>query len=148
MTDQLCGDFYARLLGLSPVVNEARARATVATICRVCFDGFHQGRYGAANGLKEDSSPVDPLGTHPLEIWTGINFGLAAYCCLLGNQKTAMAISGSVIAQIYDHGLQFRTPEAITADGHFRACHYLRPMAVWAIWAAHTQWKPLPMPKD
>ena len=148
MADQLCGDFYARLLGLPSVVSEERARATMATICRVCFNGFHRGSYGVVNGLREDSSPVDPQGTHPLEIWTGINFGLAAYCCLLGDQKTAMAISGRVIEQIYDHGLQFRTPEAITADGSFRACHYLRPMAVWAIWAAHTRWKPLPMPKD
>ena len=146
MTDQLCGDFYARLLDLPSVVSQEHARATVATVCKVCFAGFHHGCYGAANGLRQDGSPVDPQGTHPSEIWTGINFALAAYCCLLGDRKTAMAVSGRVIEQIYDHGLQFRTPEAITADGHFRACHYLRPMAVWAIWAAHTRWQSLPMP--
>ena len=36
--------------------------------------------------------------------------------------------------QIYQHGLQFRTPEAITAVGTFRACHYLRPLAIWAVY--------------
>ncbi len=146
MADQLCGDFYARLLGLQPVVADQRARTAMATISKVCFDGFHQGCYGVVNGLKPDGNPMDPEGTHPLEIWVGINFGLAAYWCLLGNQKTAMAISTRVVEQIYDRGLQFRTPEALTADGHFRACHYLRPMAIWAIWAAHTQWQPLPTP--
>jgi len=38
-----------------------------------------------------------------------------------------------VVQQIYDNGLQFRTPEAITAAGTF-ASHYLRAMAVWAIY--------------
>jgi len=32
--------------------------------------------------------------------------------------------------------LQFRTPEAITAAGTFRACHYLRAMAMWGVLGA------------
>jgi len=38
------------------------------------------------------------------------------------------------LQQIYENGLQFRTPEAITAAGTFRASHYLRAMAIWAIY--------------
>jgi non-lysosomal glucosylceramidase len=49
-----------------------------------------------------------------------------------------------VVGQVYAGGLQFRTPEAITAVGTFRACHYLRAMAIWALWATHTQWQPIP----
>jgi len=26
----------------------------------------------------------------------------------------------------------------------FRACHYLRAMAIWALWATHTAWQPIP----
>ena len=144
MADQLCGDFYARLLGLPPVVAEPRARSALKAIREACFERFENGRLGVANGLRRDGTPLDPQGTHPLEVWTGINFGLAAYYRLMGEHSTAFAICEAVVAQVYGGGLQFRTPEAITAQGTFRACHYLRAMAIWALWATHTNWQPIP----
>jgi non-lysosomal glucosylceramidase len=77
-------------------------------------------------------------------VWTGINFGLAAYYRLMGESSTAFAITGAVVEQVYSGGLQFRTPEAITGVNTFRACHYLRAMAIWALWATHTDWQTLP----
>jgi non-lysosomal glucosylceramidase len=144
MADQLCGDFYARLLGLPAVVADERALSTLRAVREACFEGFEGGRLGVANGLRRDGTPLDPNGTHPLEVWTGINFGLAAYYRLMGDTKTALAICGSVVGQVYEGGLQFRTPEAITAAHTFRACHYLRAMAIWALWATHTDWAPIP----
>ncbi|MFQ6538288.1 MULTISPECIES: GH116 family glycosyl hydrolase [Aphanothece] len=144
MADQLCGDFYARLLGLPAVVAEERARSALQAVKEACFEGFQGGRLGVANGLRRDGTPLDPDGTHPLEVWTGINFGLAAYYRLMGERDTALAITGAVVRQVYDGGLQFRTPEAITAVNTFRACHYLRAMAIWALWATHTGWQPIP----
>lgn len=144
MADQLCGDFYARLLGLPPVVAEERARSALGAIREACFERFEGGTLGVANGLRRDGTPLDPNGTHPLEVWTGINFGLAAYYRLMGETATALAITGAVVEQVYSGGLQFRTPEAITAAGTFRACHYLRAMAIWALWATHTGWQPIP----
>jgi len=144
MADQLCGDFYARLLGLPPVVAEERARSALKAVKEACFEGFAGGKLGVANGLRRDGTPLDPNGTHPLEVWTGINFGLAAYYRLMGDTSTALAICGAVVEQVYEGGLQFRTPEAITAVNTFRACHYLRAMAIWALWATHTSWAPIP----
>jgi non-lysosomal glucosylceramidase len=144
MADQLCGDFYARLLGLPPVVADERARSTLKAVRESCFEGFQGGRLGVANGLRRDGTPLDPNGTHPLEVWTGINFGLAAYYRLMGDTETALAICSAVVEQVYGGGLQFRTPEAITAAHTFRACHYLRAMAIWALWASHTGWQPIP----
>jgi non-lysosomal glucosylceramidase len=144
MADQLCGDFYARLLGLPPVVSEERCRSSLRAIREACFESFEGGRLGVANGLRRDGTPLDPQGTHPLEVWTGINFGLAAYYRLMGETDTALAICAAVVNQIYGGGLQFRTPEAITAAHTFRACHYLRAMAIWALWATHTGWQPIP----
>lgn len=144
MADQLCGDFYARLLGLPPVVAEERARSTLKAVKEACFEGFHGGQLGVANGLRRDGTPLDPNGTHPLEVWTGINFGLAAYYRLMGETETSLAISSAVVNQVYSGGLQFRTPEAITAVNTFRACHYLRAMAIWALWATHTGWQAIP----
>jgi non-lysosomal glucosylceramidase len=144
MADQLCGDFYARLLGLPPVVSDANALSTLKAVREACFEGFEAGRLGVANGLRRDGTPLDPNGTHPLEVWTGINFGLAAYYRLMQDTPTALAICNAVVKQVYEGGMQFRTPEALTARRTFRACHYLRAMAIWALWATHTNWQPIP----
>ena len=144
MADQLCGDFYARLLELPPVVSEANSRSTLKAVKEACFDNFAGGTLGVANGLRRDGTPLDPNGTHPLEVWTGINFGIASYYRLMGEGKTAEAICSAVVTQVYSGGLQFRTPEAITAVNTFRACHYLRAMAIWGLWATHTDWETIP----
>ncbi|WNZ24807.1 bile acid beta-glucosidase [Leptolyngbya sp. NK1-12] len=134
MADQLCGQFYARLLGLPDVVPTECAESALRTIYEACFLKFHDGRFGAANGLRPDGSPVNPNDTHPLEVWTGINFGLAAFLLQMGMRSEALRLTQAVVQQIYDNGLQFRTPEAITAAGTFRASHYLRPMAIWLVY--------------
>jgi len=134
MADQLCGQFYARLLNLPDVVPEDCARSALATIYDACFLKFQEGKFGAANGLRPDGSPEKPDATHPLEVWTGINFGLAAFLVQMGMKAEAWRLTEVVVGQIYENGLQFRTPEAITAVGTFRACMYLRPMAIWAIY--------------
>ncbi len=164
MADQLCGQFCARLLELPDIVDEEYIEIALDTIYDACFvkfneyaaehakpqnqkfEGAQTGFFsaaqlgmaiGAANGVKPDGSPENADDTHQLEVWTGINFGLAAFLAQMGKRDQAMAITEAVVRQIYDYGLQFRTPEAITAMGTFRACHYLRPMAIWAI---HKVW--------
>ena len=194
MADQLCGQFYARLLGLPDIVPESCVRTALQTIYDACFVKFNQylasgalsaqtftsvqearaaeeGKgerreergereqtqnsklktqnsphtplnpqpstltsIGAANGVRPNGAPENPNATHPLEVWTGINFGLAAFLSQMGMTDEAMQITEAVVHQIYDNGLQFRTPEAITASGTFRACHYLRATAIWAIY--------------
>lgn len=52
----------------------------------------------------------------------------------MGMQDEAFQLTKAVVQQVYNNGLQFRTPEAITAISTFRASHYLRAMAIWAIY--------------
>ena len=98
--------------------------------------------YDLASGgtLWSAASEADPVGqfgilecidyrwyesledTHKLEVWTGINFGLVAFFVPAGRRAEALEITESVVRQIYNYGIQFRTPEAITAVGTFRAC--------------------------
>ncbi|MBE9033483.1 bile acid beta-glucosidase, partial [filamentous cyanobacterium LEGE 11480] len=159
MADQLCGQFYARLLKLPDVVPEAAMQTALGTVYDACFVKFTEyleqggisasdGRIsegdrvlgksklpiGVANGVKPNGAPENPNSTHPLEVWTGINFGIAAFMYDAGMQTEAMQITQAVVEQIYENGLQFRTPEAITANATFRACHYLRAMAIWAVY--------------
>ena len=192
MADQLCGQFYARLLALPDVVPDECAKTALQTVYDACFVKFNQylasgalsaqtftsvqearaaeeeataetqrcgeiensvfnsstqnsklithnspptpHPIGAANGVRPNGAPENPNATHPLEVWTGINFGLAAFLAQMGMTEEAMQLTEAVVRQIYDNGLQFRTPEAITASGTFRACHYLRATAIWAIY--------------
>ncbi len=141
MADQLCGQFYARLLGLPDVVPADCARTALETVYDTCFLKFNHGSLGAANGLRPGGSPEKPDATHPLEVWTGINFGLAAFLLQMGMKAEALTLTEVVVKQIYSNGLQFRTPEAITAVGTFRACMYLRPMAIWGVYGMLTDWQ-------
>lgn len=143
MADQLCGQFYARLLGLSDIVPADCASSTLKAVYESCFLKFHDGRFGAANGLRPDGSPVNPKDTHPLEVWTGINFGIAAFLLQMGLKDEAFRLTQAVVSQIYENGLQFRTPEAITSVGTFRASHYLRAMAIWGVYGVLTNFQEL-----
>ncbi|MDY7015574.1 MAG: GH116 family glycosyl hydrolase, partial [Cyanobacteriota bacterium] len=139
MADQLCGQFYAQLLGLPDVVERQYAAMTLKTIYQSCFLNFHAGQLGAANGVKPDGTPENPDATHPLEVWTGINFGLAAFMLQMGMKEEAFQLAEAIVRQIYENGLQFRTPEAITPISTFRASHYLRAMAIWAMYCVSSQ---------
>jgi non-lysosomal glucosylceramidase len=134
MADQLCGQFYSKLLGLPPVVEEEYAMSALKKVYDTCFLKFGNGEFGAANGLLPDGKPEKPDATHPLEVWTGINFGLAAFLIQSGMKEEGMKLTETVVRQVYENGLQFRTPEAITAVGTFRASHYLRAMAIWGVY--------------
>ncbi|MDY7020512.1 MAG: GH116 family glycosyl hydrolase [Cyanobacteriota bacterium] len=134
MADQLCGQFYARRLGLPDIVPPEQTISALKTIYQSCFKNFYQGQLGAANGVRENGEAVNQNDTHPLEVWTGINFGLSAFLIQMGMREEGLNLAEVVVKQIYDNGLQFRTPEAITASRTFRASHYLRAMAIWAIY--------------
>ena len=142
MADQLCGQFYARLLGLPDIVPCDRAESALKTVYDACFRKFQNGEFGMANGVMLDGYPENPKATHPLEVWTGINFGLAAFMLQMGMKNEAFEITKAVVNQIYENGLQFRTHEAVTANQTFRASHYLRAMAIWGIYGILTDFKP------
>jgi non-lysosomal glucosylceramidase len=137
MADQICGQFYARLLELPDIISPDCALSALQTVYEACFVKFNQNlteAIGAANGVKLDGSPENPNATHPLEVWTGINFGLSAFLIQMGMKEEGFKLAEAIVSQTYTNGLQFRTPEAITAVGTFRASHYLRAMAIWAIY--------------
>jgi len=56
-------------------------------------------------------------------------------------KEEAFKLTETVVKQVYENGLQFRTPEAITAVGTFRASHYLRAMAIWGIYGVLCGWE-------
>ena len=134
MTDQLCGQLYARLLGLPNIVPTELAQSAIKTVYDTCFLNFYDAQLGAANGLRLNGRLEDLDSNHPIEVSTSINFGLAAFLIQLGMKDEALRLTEVVIRQIYEHGLQFRTPEAISTAGTFRAAYNLRGMAIWTVY--------------
>jgi non-lysosomal glucosylceramidase len=71
------------------------------------------------------------------EMWIGTTFALAAEMLQEGLRNEAFSTAEGVFRAIYrDFGLFFQTPEALNADGVYRATGYMRPLAIWAMqWA-------------
>jgi hypothetical protein len=49
---------------------------------------------GVANGVLPDGSPENPDSTHQLEVWTGINFGVAMFFAQMGQRQRALGNYG------------------------------------------------------
>ncbi len=88
------------------MVADEWGRSALGTIRAACFERFEGGRLGVANGLRRDGTPLDPTD------------GLLPYR-LMGETGLALAITGAVVEKVY------------AAVGTFRACQYLRAMAIW-----------------
>jgi non-lysosomal glucosylceramidase len=133
MADQLCGQWYAQALGLPDVVPVQRVRQVLSTIYASNVQGFSGGRLGAVNGMRPDGS-VDRTSDQSQEVWTGVSYALAACMLHNGMLDEAWATAHGIYEVTYaTRALWFRTPEAWTQDGQYRASMYMRPQAIWAI---------------
>ena len=126
-------DLSLEILESSALANVERARGVLQDCARggfrVALDDFGTG-YSNLARLRE--LPVDRVK---------IDRSLVRD---IASSAEARTICSAVVEQVYSGGLQFRTPEAITAVNTYRACHYLRAMAIWGLWATETDWSPIP----
>ncbi len=133
MADQLAGHWYALALGLDPVVEHEKARTTLQTIFNNNVMRVNKGRIGAINGMRPDGR-IDRTSIQSAEVWTGTTYALAALMIHENMVNEALATAEGVYLATYRNlGYWFRTPEAWTDKGRFRASMYMRPLAVWAI---------------
>jgi len=131
MADQLAGQWYARACGLEPIVPPDRARKALMTIFNVLR--FADRRMGAVNGMCPDGK-IDATSIQSAEGWTGVTYALAALMIHEGLVEQGLRTAEGIYRVTYqDRGYWFRTPEAWTRSGDFRATMYMRPLAVWAI---------------
>lgn len=138
MADQLCGQWYADLLGLGDVFK----RENVNNVLKKIFDynvmKIKDGNIGAINGINPDGSmlPESEIwksNTQSNEIWTGVTLALASYMDLVGMKKEALQTAFGIYSVVYEKkGYWFRTPEAWDVNGNFRASMYHRPGSIWA----------------
>jgi non-lysosomal glucosylceramidase len=131
MADQLAGEWYARISGLS-VLPDERVDSALNAIYDNNVLQFNGGQMGAVNGMRPDGTPE--VGEQAAEVWTGTTYMLAAHMLYRGLDDQGWGTAYGVYKHTYETGgLWFRTPEAWDADGNFRASMYMRPLAIWAM---------------
>lgn len=138
MADQLCGQWYADLLGLGNIFQKERADKTLKKIFEFNVKKVGGGNIGAINGINPDGtllpeSKIWKLNTQSNEIWSGVTLALASHMYLRGFKEEALKTAFGVYSIVYEKkAYWFRTPEAWDINGNFRASLYQRPGAVWA----------------
>ncbi|MBN1681615.1 MAG: glucosylceramidase [Anaerolineae bacterium] len=137
MADQLAGEWYARVSGLS-VLPDDRVNSALETIYDYNVLQFHDGQMGAVNGMESDGKAVNTQ--QGSEVWGGTTNMLAAHMILRGLDDIGWGTVYGFYKYVYETGgLWFRTPEAWDGKGGFRASMYMRPLSIWAIETALAQ---------
>ncbi|PON61857.1 Beta-glucosidase GBA2-type [Parasponia andersonii] len=136
--DQLAGQWYSRACGLSPIVDQNKARSALEKVYNFNVLKIKDGRRGAVNGMLPDGK-VDMSTMQSREIWAGVTYAVAAtmiqedlvdiaFKTASGNYEAAWSTEGL--------GYSFQTPEAWNTDDEYRSLAYMRPLAIWAMqWA-------------
>ncbi len=138
MADQLCGQWYADLLGLGDIFKPERVDSVLKKIYEYNVKKIQGGNIGAINGLNPDGSllpesKVWKLNTQSNEVWTGVTLALASHMYLRGLKEEALQTAHGIYSTVYEKkGYWFRTPEAWDINGNFRASIYQRAGAIWA----------------
>jgi non-lysosomal glucosylceramidase len=132
MSDQLAGEWYARALGLPPIVDPARAASALSTIHDDNFAKFAGGSRGVVNVMTA-AGAVDTTSSQTQECWVGTSWGVASAMIQEGLGAQATDIGASLVNTIWTtDALWFRTPEAWQANGQIRAPYYMRANTLWA----------------
>lgn len=136
--DQLAGQWYSRACGLSPIVNQKKAKSALEKIYNYNVLKIKDGRRGAINGMLPDGT-IDMTTMQSREIWSGVTYALAATMIQEDMIDTAFkTAAGNYEAAWSEKGLgySFQTPEAWNSDDEYRSLAYMRPLAIWAMqWA-------------
>ncbi len=133
MADQLAGQWYARVCGFDPIVPSKQARKVMKMVFQHNVMGHSSGKRGVMNGMRRDGS-IDTSSFQSAEVWTGTSYAVSALMIYEDLIEEGLQTAKGVFQTTYrDRGYWFRTPEAWTVDGRFRASMYMRPLAIWAI---------------
>lgn len=134
MSDQLCGQWYAKACGLPGIVSDEHAVEAWRTIYETNFKQFENGEIGPVNVIFPDGA-YDNRTNQTREVWVGTAWSVAAGMVQQGLIREAEEIGYSLYNTIWNtHELWFRTPEAWCAGvKDVRAYYYMRATAVWAL---------------
>ncbi|MCX8094419.1 MAG: GH116 family glycosyl hydrolase, partial [Candidatus Goldbacteria bacterium] len=138
MSDQLCGQWYAKALELPDIVVNTRAISAFQKIYDNNFSLFGNGSHGVVNVMNSNGT-IDTSSPQTQECWVGTSWGVVAGMVHHGMTAQANAIGQSLYNTIWNTAQYwFRTPEAwrvnVTSP---RAFYYMRASAIWAVKRAY-----------
>ncbi|ETK34968.1 GH116 family glycosyl hydrolase [Microbispora sp. ATCC PTA-5024] len=141
LSDQLLGQWWAHQLGLGHLLPPERVRAALSAIVRHNLrTGFPEHGYrvfadGDETGLVVCTWPHGGRPAVPLrysdEVWTGVEYQVAAHCLYEGLTDEALRIVRAV-RERYDGARRNPFNEVECGD------HYVRAMAGWSLLDAYT----------
>jgi non-lysosomal glucosylceramidase len=132
MAAQLMGQWYLDQLHLPAAIPEQDILSVFNYIYEFNFKKFLKGTVGVVNG-RTFPEANDVTASQGNDVWTGINFALAAHMYQRGRKKQALKILKAVTKTINTRGFLFRTPESWDGKDGFIASMYMRPGAIWAM---------------
>jgi non-lysosomal glucosylceramidase len=134
MSDQLCGQWYAKACGLPGIVSSANAISAFTTLYNYNFKQFGDGTHGIVNVMKPDGV-IDTSTGQANEAWVGTSWGVVAGMIQEGMYQEAEEIGYSIYNTIWNtNEMWFRTPEAWTSGiGSVRGYYYMRANCIWAV---------------
>ncbi|HET9870217.1 MAG TPA: GH116 family glycosyl hydrolase, partial [bacterium] len=134
MSDQLCGEWYAKALGLPGIVSDAHADSAWQKVHDDNWLKFDGGAHGVVN-VMTSAGAIDTSYPQSQEAWVGVGWSVAAGLVQQGLFTQATDIGYSLYNSIWNTGqLWFRTPEAWqTGLTSVRAPYYMRANAIWAL---------------
>ena len=132
MTDQLCGQWYAKACGLADIVPTAHAVSAWQAVANNNWAKFNPGTYGAVN-VMTSAGNIDTSTSQSQEAWVGTTWGAVAGMIQQGMFAQAVSIGNSLYNAVWNNGqMWFRTPEAWTSNlGNIRAAYYMRANTIW-----------------
>lgn len=123
MTDQLDGEWFLRMTGLSGNIPDER----VASVLNLIFNTNFDSEQGLVNATvpKGKKTTIDTYNNcQTIAVWTGIGYAFSALAMSVGETE----ISDTVIGSIHDNQLRFGAFWDHWECGH----HYTRPMSSWS----------------
>jgi len=133
MSDQLCGEWYSKALGLGGIVTDAQAQSAWQTVYNNNFSLFNGGANGVVNVMTA-AGAIDTTSSQTEEAWVGPTWGVVSGMVQEDMTSQANAIGESLFNTIWNTAqFWFRTPEAWqTGVTNIRAYYYMRGSTVWA----------------
>ena len=129
MTDQLDGEWFIRMLGISGNLPDERVRSVVEFIFNNNFD-VEQGLVNATV-LENKRTSIDTYNNcQTIAVWTGIGYAFSALALSVGKAE----ISDTVVGSIHSNQLRLGHFWDHWECGH----HYTRPMSSWSTLLAAT----------
>ncbi len=133
MSDQLCGQWYAKACGLPGIISDTNANNAFQKIYDYNFKKFDNGAHGVVNVMKANGT-IDTGTSQAQECWVGTSWGVVAGMIHQSLFSQASDIGYSLYNTIWNtNQFWYRTPEAWrTGVGSARAYYYMRANAIWA----------------